>query len=43
MQPVSVEALHLRRARTTRVNIEANAGYDRAPLAQRYELVGVTS
>lgn len=35
---VGIEALplHLRRARTTRVSIEANAGYCRGLLAQRY-------
>jgi metal-sulfur cluster biosynthetic enzyme len=39
-QPVALEAmpLHLRRARTTRVGMEANGGYCRDLLAQRYQL-----
>jgi hypothetical protein len=38
--PVTLEAmpLHLRRARTTRVGMEANGGYCRALLADRYDL-----
>jgi metal-sulfur cluster biosynthetic enzyme len=38
--PISLEAmpLHLRRARTTRVGMEANGGYCRALLADRYNL-----
>jgi metal-sulfur cluster biosynthetic enzyme len=39
-QPVTLEAmpLHLRRARTTRVGMEANGGYCRGLLADRYNL-----
>ena len=39
-QPVTIEAmpLHLRRARTTRVGMEANGGYCRGLLADRYNL-----
>jgi hypothetical protein len=39
-RPVTLEAmpLHLRRARTTRVGMEANGGYCRGLLADRYNL-----